>query len=500
MICAIEAQSLTYTPGSARGISIRSRLAGDERLAASVREGNEAAFEAIYQRYHQPLYRYCRSIVGNDADAQDALQSTFTSALVALRSGRRDAPLRPWLYRIGHNESISLLRRRRPEQELPEEIGSHGQSAHDAAEARARLEALVADLRELPERQRGALVMRELSGLSHDEIAVALGISVGVAKQTVLEARRSLLEFAEGRAMSCPEIQQLVSDGDGRTLRGRRVRAHLRDCPTCAALADAIPARRADLMALAPALPAVSAAGLLARITGAGSGHGGGGAGFAAGAAGKGLGVALSTKTLATGAAILATAAVGTTVAVHKLASSPPASARSAHQALRTPARGGSVHSSAQAAATQASRHAGAIPASDLASHLSKLKAGQVSGRSSAAAARHGSATSGASGSHGSHGKAGSPGATVQAHSSPGHSTASHGVSHKTKSSHAHTVTHKPATTAHPKHAKHSTPPAKGRGTSRTTTTTTSQSTSSTTGDGIGSISNTKSKTLRPRT
>ncbi len=179
-----------------------------------------------------------------------------------------------------------------------------------------RLSLLVADLSELPERQRGALVMRELSGLSHEEIAFALGTSVGAAKQTIFEARRSLLEFREGRAMVCEHVRRTISDADGRALRGRRVRAHLRDCSGCAAFAAAIPARGADLRAIAPPLPAVAAAGLFARSLGAGSGHGGASAGgLAAGAAGKTVGVAFAAKAIAGVAivAIVATATVGVT-------------------------------------------------------------------------------------------------------------------------------------------------------------------------------------------
>src|SRR5437764_1296239 len=85
---------------------------GDELLARHAARGSERAFAALYERYHQPLYRYCRSILRNDPDAQDALQSTFAGALQALKRNHRDAPLRPWLYRIAHNEAITVLRRR----------------------------------------------------------------------------------------------------------------------------------------------------------------------------------------------------------------------------------------------------------------------------------------------------------------------------------------------------------------------------------------------------
>jgi RNA polymerase sigma factor (sigma-70 family) len=299
--------------------SIRFSLAEDERLARLVGgDGSERAFGVLYERYHQPLYRYCRSMLRNDADAQDALQSALAGAFAALRRGRRDAPLRPWLFRIAHNESVSLLRRRRPECELSEALDCPAVSVEKRVEERARLAVLVADLSALPERQRGALVMRELSGLPHEEIAVALGVSVGAAKQSIFEARRSLLEFSEGRAMACEEVRRMMSDADGRARRGRRVRAHLRDCSGCAAFAAAIPARSADLRAIAPPLPAVAAAGLFARAVGGGSGHGAGSAGgLAAGAAGKTAGLAFAAKALA-GVAIVATATVGATTALRR--------------------------------------------------------------------------------------------------------------------------------------------------------------------------------------
>src|SRR5581483_11107118 len=105
------------------------------------------------------------------------------------------------------------------------------------------LATLVDDLADLPLRARSALVMRELSELSHEESAVALGITVGAGKQAVFEARHALHEAAEGRAMACEEVRRRISDGDGRALRGRRIRAHMRDCGGCAAFAAAIPER-----------------------------------------------------------------------------------------------------------------------------------------------------------------------------------------------------------------------------------------------------------------
>ena len=302
---------VTFASGSPLALS----LLGDERLARLVGGGSERAFAALYERYHQPLYRYCRSILRDDSDAQDALQSALASALAALQRGPRDAPVRPWLFRIAHNEAVSLLRRRRPTVELSDADERPAQSVEDRAGERERLRLLVADLGELPECQRGALLMRELSGLSHKEIALALHTSLGATKQAIFEARRALKDCEHGRAMACDDVLRTVSDGDGRTLRGRRVRAHLRDCAACAA---AIPARRSDLQALAPPLAPLAAVGVLARLTGAGTGHsvGVGAGGAAVGAAGKSAAAVLATKALVA-AAILTTATVGITSALH---------------------------------------------------------------------------------------------------------------------------------------------------------------------------------------
>jgi RNA polymerase sigma factor (sigma-70 family) len=295
-------------------------LLGDDRLARLAAAGHERAFAVVYERHHQALYRYCRSILRNDADAQDALQSTFTAAFAALTRGGPNAPIRPWLFRIAHNEAVSVLRRRRATVELSDAADYQTTSVEDQVAERGRLDLLLRDLRELHDRQRSALVMRELSGLSHEEIALVLDTSVGAAKQAIYEARRSLFEFAEGRAMSCDEIRQTISDADRRLLRSRRVRAHLHECSACAAFAAAISTRQRELRAMVPALPAAAAAGLLGRVAGAGSAHGTGSglAGLAIGGAGKTAGAALAANALA-GVAVVASATVGVTFGVDKL-------------------------------------------------------------------------------------------------------------------------------------------------------------------------------------
>lgn len=265
----------------------------ESRLARLAAAGDERAFAAIFERYHQELYRYCRAILRNADDAQDALQSTMASALRSLPGESRDVALRPWLYRVAHNEALDLIRRRR-DTSLDEDAGPMSPPAHVEVETRERLRELIADLDALPDRLRSALVMRELSGLAHKEIGAALEMSPGAARQAVYEARAALLELAAGREMSCPDVRKLVSDRDGRVLRGRRVRAHLRACASCRDFRTAISTRRSDLALITPPLP-VAASGALAGLLG-----GAGGAGGLFGA--KAAGIVVATAAIGVGA------------------------------------------------------------------------------------------------------------------------------------------------------------------------------------------------------
>lgn len=288
------------------------RLLSDERLTRRAVGGDERAFAAIFRRYHQSLYRFCLAIVGNPEDAQDALQNTMMKVLRALPGEERRIELKPWLYRIAHNESIDLLRRRRETRELDVEQIAPGYGLAEDAATRERLRRLVADLKELPERQREVLVMRELSGLDFDEIGTALETSGAVARQTLYEARQSLRQMEEGREMSCATVTKALSDGDGRVTRRRDVRAHLRACAGCRAFRDEIASRRQDLAALAP-LPLAAAAGMLHGLLGTSQGAtSGGGLAALGGGAAKTIGASAAAKGVATAAVV---AAIGVTAA-----------------------------------------------------------------------------------------------------------------------------------------------------------------------------------------
>jgi RNA polymerase sigma factor (sigma-70 family) len=288
-------------------------MLSDERLTRRAVGGDERAFAAIFHRYHQSLYRFCLAIVGNPEDAQDALQNTMIKVLRALPGEERKIDLKPWLYRIAHNEAIDLLRRRRETTQLDVEQVAPGYGLSEDAATRERLRRLVVDLRELPERQREVLVMREMSGLDFDEIGATLETTPAVVRQTLYEARQSLRQMEEGREMNCDAVTVALSDGDGRVTRRRDIRAHLRSCSSCREFRDEIKSRQRDFAALAP-LPAVAAAGMLQGLVGGGSQAATGG-GFAA-ALGGGAAKTIATSAAVKGAATVAVvAAVGVTAA-----------------------------------------------------------------------------------------------------------------------------------------------------------------------------------------
>jgi len=187
------------------------RAQPDRRLVDLVRDGYDAAFEEIVRRYRRPLDRFAAAIVGGRSE--DVTQDAFSKALLALRGTEAEIELRPWLYRIVRNTALNDLRDRAPEAAELSEALPGGRSAAAEAEAREELAELMERLGALPEPQRAALVMRELEGLSHEEIAAALGVSGGAARQAIYRARAALREGL-GLLVPLPVVRALAENGD----------------------------------------------------------------------------------------------------------------------------------------------------------------------------------------------------------------------------------------------------------------------------------------------
>lgn len=184
------------------------RAQPDPRLVALVRGGYEHAFEEIVRRYGHLLTRYAAAIVGGRAE--DVTQDAFSKALLAMRRDGREIDLRPWLFRIVRNTALNDLRDRPPSAAALAEAISGGEDPSEELARREELADLMQRLRALPEPQRAAIVMREMEGLGHEEIAKALGLSGGAARQAIYRARRALRDGL-GMLVPLPLLRALLS-------------------------------------------------------------------------------------------------------------------------------------------------------------------------------------------------------------------------------------------------------------------------------------------------
>ena len=256
--------------GSARPSARLLSLAGDARLVALAGAGDEAAFEALYDRHHAAILGFCRHMLGSREEAEDVLQHTFLAAFRQLAGGTRPLDLRPWLFAIARNRCVSLLRTRRAHVPL-----ERAEPAVDGllvtVERREAVRELLADLGRLPEDQRAALLLTELGALDHAGAAAVLGCPREKVKALVFQARSALAASRDARATPCAEIRIELASASGGALRRGPLRRHLRTCDGCRTYKAEVSAQRGLL-----ALPAVPGAALKATVLGALGGANGG--------------------------------------------------------------------------------------------------------------------------------------------------------------------------------------------------------------------------------
>lgn len=168
----------------------------DDALVARFRAGDDDAFTEIHRRFRAPLLAFARRMLHARADgAEDVVQDAFMRAHRGLRATDRPIALRPWLYMIVRNRALDDLRAPRRTESCEQAGGLAAVPESDPAHAVAEREAmreLVAEIGRLPERQRLALVMRELDGRSHAETARALRTTVPATKSLLVRARSNL--------------------------------------------------------------------------------------------------------------------------------------------------------------------------------------------------------------------------------------------------------------------------------------------------------------------
>jgi RNA polymerase sigma factor (sigma-70 family) len=321
----MEVSALTHPSSIAglRGPSALLRLQSDERLITLTRRGQHAAFEVLCARYQTRLLSFCRHMLASREDAEDVLQEVFAAAFNAVLADERDINVRPWLYRIARNRSLNHLRRASAigVDSMDIHFAEGGISTGDKVMRRESFRELIADVHQLPETQRTALLLREIDALSYEQIALAMDTTVPSVKSLLVRARISLAEAAEARKLSCDEVRlELGSVAEGLAKLSTPARRHVRGCERCAFFRKQLKANNRALALIMPIGPLLLVKKLLLAKLGstasAGGAHVAGGAGAAATAtAGAGAGAAaagggLTGSIVTAGAGAIATKAV----------------------------------------------------------------------------------------------------------------------------------------------------------------------------------------------
>jgi RNA polymerase sigma factor (sigma-70 family) len=315
----VEVSALTHkTMPGLSGPSALLRLQSDERLIAMTRRGQHAAFEVLFSRYQSRLLAFCRHMLSSREDAEDVLQEVFTAAFNAVLADEREINVRPWLYRIARNRSLNHLRRASAigVDSMDVHYADNGLSTGERVLRRESFRQLLGDVKELPETQRTALLLREIDALSYEQIADAMETTVPSVKSLLVRARISLAEAAEARQLSCEEVRLALGEmAEGLIKLGAPARRHVRGCERCRSFKRQLRENNHVLAAIFPVGTLFLAKKLLLTKLGttASAGHVGAGAGATAGAsasvAGAG-GAGTAGGILTAGAGAVATKAV----------------------------------------------------------------------------------------------------------------------------------------------------------------------------------------------
>ncbi|MBM6680763.1 RNA polymerase sigma factor [Pseudoflavonifractor capillosus] len=179
----------------------------EQELVSRARAGDTAAFEQLMLDSQDRVYTLCLRMTGDREDALDLAQETFFNAWRGLGSFQGNSSFSTWVYRLASNACIDFLRKRKRRQQgesphslddeeapLPEPADPRG-SPEEELERRELRRAVERGLQALPDHHRQVLVMRELSGMSYQEIGAVLDLDLGTVKSRIARARLALKKF-----------------------------------------------------------------------------------------------------------------------------------------------------------------------------------------------------------------------------------------------------------------------------------------------------------------
>jgi RNA polymerase sigma-70 factor (ECF subfamily) len=250
---------------------------GDDELARAAVAGEGQAFAELYDRHERRVYGFCLRLLGNPPDAADATQETFMRLLKRLPAlDGRELNFLAYVFTVARHACYDIIQARKRVELSGEEIEASGPEpgAIEEDPERAAMLAATRELAEraharLPERQREVLALRELEGLSYEEIGEVLELKPNAVAQLISRARVKLAELVRGDALEsiasispeCDRALPLLARGqDGQGVAGEDgnwLLAHLRDCGTCRVRESAMQEAGVSYRSLAPIIPLV---------------------------------------------------------------------------------------------------------------------------------------------------------------------------------------------------------------------------------------------------
>lgn len=187
--------------GQVAGAPVPTTSDAEDALVSSARSGDQEAFDQIVHLHTPRVYRLAYRMLGSAGDAEDCVQETWLSVWRHLHSFRGEARLSTYLYRVTTNAALMQLRRKRGREEPLEAVGDIADRTIDRPDERAvrsdARRAVRLALAQINPEQRAPLVLREFEGLSYEEVADVLGLSVSAVKSRLHRARLTLARLLE---------------------------------------------------------------------------------------------------------------------------------------------------------------------------------------------------------------------------------------------------------------------------------------------------------------
>ncbi len=245
------------------------RVSAEAELVRRAQQGQRDAFGELFERLHQPVLNYVYHMLGERQTAEDVTQEAFLRAQEHIAQLGPPWDFKSWVYRIAGNLAIDLVRGEKPSldteqsEDVPEPVTTRRPLERSVQREETRL-SVRKTLASLPPPYRQALILREMNGLSYDEVARALECSNDNARQLVHRARLRFRELHGLRTvlasggLRCRQLGELVSayhDGELTDRERRLVEEHLKACADCSDTREDMKKLAGLMASLVPVVP-----------------------------------------------------------------------------------------------------------------------------------------------------------------------------------------------------------------------------------------------------